>query len=105
MNRKSISDLSTTLSSIKDSFISNESEQNEITAIISSYTLKEDESKYFNKSYALYQIKFCTRYKTWSVQKRYSQFIELRDKLLLKKIKNIPKLPPKLYFTSEKKLT
>jgi hypothetical protein len=104
MNRKSISDLSTTFSSIKDSFTSNESEQNEITAIISSYTIKHDENKYFNKDYALYQIKFCTRYKTWSVQKRYSQFIELRDKLLLKKIKNIPKLPPKLYFTSEQKL-
>ena len=105
MNRKSISDLSTTLSSIKESFICNESDQNEITAIISSYTLKQDENKYFNKKYALYQIKFCTRYKTWSVQKRYSEFIELRDKLLLKKIKNIPKLPPKLYFTSEQKLT
>ena len=105
MNRKSISDLSTTLSSIKESFICNESDQNEITAIISSYTLKQDENKYFNKKYALYQIKFCTRYKAWSVQKRYSEFIELRDKLLLKKIKNIPKLPPKLYFTSEQKLT
>jgi len=105
MHRKSISDLSTTLNSTKDSILSNESEKNEITAIISSYELKEDETKYFNKSYALYHIKFFTRYKTWSVKKRYSQFIELRDKLLLKKIKNIPKLPPKLYFTTEQKLT
>ena len=105
MHRKSISDLSTTLNSTKDSILSNESEKNEITAIISSYALKEDETKYFNKSYALYHIKFFTRYKTWSVKKRYSQFIELRDKLLLKKIKNIPKLPPKLYFTTEQKLT
>ena len=105
MHRKSISDLSITLNSTKDSIVSNESEQNEITAIISSYTLKEDETKYFNKSYALYHIKFFTRYKAWSVKKRYSQFIELRDKLLLKKIKNIPKLPPKLYFTNEQKLT
>ena len=74
MHRKSISDLSITLNSTKDSIVSNESEQNEITAIISSYTLKEDETKYFNKSYALYHIKFFTRYKAWSVEKRYSQF-------------------------------
>ena len=104
MNRKSYSELSTTLSSTKDSIISTEPEQNEITAIISSYSIKQDANKYFNKNYALYLIKFFTRYKTWSVQKRYSQFIELRDKLLSKKIKNIPKLPPKLYFTNEQKL-
>ena len=104
MNRKSYSELSTTLSSTKDSIISTESEQNEITAIISSYSIKQDANKYFNKNYALYLIKFFTRYKTWSVQKRYSQFIELRDKLLSKKIKNIPKLPPKLYFINEQKL-
>ena len=104
MNRKSYSELSTTLSSTKDSIISTESEQNEITAIISSYSIKQDANKYFNKNYALYLIKFFTRYKTWSVQKRYSQFIELRNKLLSKKIKNIPKLPPKLYFINEQKL-
>ena len=104
MNRKSYSELSTTLSSTKDSIINTESEQNEITAIISSYSIKQDANKYFNKNYALYLIKFFTRYKTWSVQKRYSQFIELRNKLLSKKIKNIPKLPPKLYFINEQKL-
>ena len=104
MNRKSYSELSTTLSSTKDSIINTESEQNEITAIISSYSIKQDANKYFNKNYALYLIKFFTRYKTWSVQKRYSQFIELRNKLLSKKIKNIPKLPPKLYFANEQKL-
>ena len=104
MFRKSNSSLNTTFSSTKDSIISLDQEQNEISALIPSYSLKEDQSKFFNKSYALYEIKFFTRYKTWSVHKRYSQFIELRDQLLLKKVKNIPKLPPKLYFINDQKL-
>ena len=99
------SDLSTTFSSTKDSILSTESEQNEITALISTYSIKEDENKYFNKNYALYEIKFFTRYKTWTLYKRYSQFLELRDKLASKKIKNLPKLPPKLYFSNDKKLS
>ena len=99
------SDLSTTYSSTKDSILSTESEQNEITALISTYSIKEDENKYFNKNYALYEIKFFTRYKTWTLYKRYSQFLELRDKLASKKIKNLPKLPPKLYFSNEQKLS
>ena len=99
------SDLSTTFSSTKDSILSTESEQNEITALISTYSIKEDENKYFNKNYALYEIKFFTRYKTWTLYKRYSQFLELRDKLASKKIKNLPKLPPKLYFSNEQKLS
>jgi hypothetical protein len=98
MNRKSYSELSTTLSSTKDSIISTESEQNEITAIISSYSIKQDANKYFNKNYALYLIKFFTRYKTWSVQKRYSQFIELRDKLLSKKNKKYSEVASKIIF-------
>ena len=99
------SDLSTTFSSTKDSILSTESEQNEITALISTYSIKEDENKYFNKNYALYEIKFFTRYKTWTIYKRYSQFLELRDKLASKKIKNLPKLPPKLYFSNDQKLS
>ena len=99
------SDLSTTFSSTKDSILSTESEQNEITALISTYSIKEDENKYFNKNYALYEIKFFTRYKTWTLYKRYSQFLELRDKLASKKIKNLPKLPPKLYFSNDQKLS
>ena len=99
------SDLSTTFSSTKDSILSTESEQNEITALISTYSIKEDENKYFKKNYALYEIKFFTRYKTWTLYKRYSQFLELRDKLASKKIKNLPKLPPKLYFSNEQKLS
>ena len=99
------SDLSTTFSSTKDSILSTESEQNEISALISTYSIKEDENKYFNKNYALYEIKFFTRYKTWTLYKRYSQFLELRDKLASKKIKNLPKLPPKLYFSNEQKLS
>ena len=99
------SDLSTTFSSTKDSILSTESEQNEITALISTYSIKEDENKYFNKNYALYEIKFFTRYKTWTLYKRYSQFLELRDKLVSKKIKNLPKLPPKLYFSNDQKLS
>ena len=99
------SDLSTTFSSTKDSILSTESEQNEITALISTYSIKEDENKYFNKNYALYEIKFFTRYKTWTLYKRYSQFLELRNKLASKKIKNLPKLPPKLYFSNDQKLS
>ena len=105
MYRKSNSSLSTTISSTNYSISSNgEQEQNEISAIISSYTLKQDDNKFFNKNYALYEIKLYTRYKTWSIYKRYSEFIELRDQLLLKKINNIPKLPPKLYFINDQKL-
>ena len=104
MFRKSNSSLSTTFSSTKDSITSTDQEQSEISALIPSYSLLEDPSKFFNKSYALYEIKFFTRYKTWSVHKRYSQFIELRDKLSSKKVKNIPKLPPKLYFITEQKI-
>ena len=106
MNRnKTISDLSTTFSSTKDSISSTESEQNEISAIITSYSFKTDENKYFNKSYVLYEIKFFTRYKVWIINKRYNQFVELRNQLISKKIKNVPKLPPKLYFINEQKLS
>ena len=105
MHRKSNSDLSTTFSSTKDSILSSESEQTEISAIISSYSLREDENKIFNKQYALFEIKLFSRYKTWLVHKRYSQFVELRDLLISKKVKNVPKLPPKLYFINDQKLS
>ena len=105
MHRKSNSDLSTTFSSTKDSILSSESEQTEISAIISSYSLREDENKIFNKQYALFEIKLFSRYKTWLVHKRYSQFVELRDLLISKKVKNVPKLPPKLYFINNQKLS
>ena len=105
MNRKSTSDLSTTRDSTKDSILSTESEQNEISAIITSYSLQQDQNRIFYKSYALYEIKFFTRYKTWLVHKRYSQFVDLREQLLSKKVKNLPKLPPKLYFISDQKLS
>ena len=53
MYRKSNSSLSTTISSTNYSISSNgEQEQNEISAIISSYTLKQDDNKFFNKNYA-----------------------------------------------------
>ncbi|MBQ2139049.1 MAG: hypothetical protein II432_06535, partial [Erysipelotrichaceae bacterium] len=51
------SDLSTTFSSTKDSILSTESEQNEISALISTYSIKEDENKYFNKNY-FYRFRF-----------------------------------------------
>ena len=105
MIRKSNSDLSITLNSTKESILSTESEQNEISAIITSYSLKQDQNRLFNKSYAVYEIKFFTRYKTWLVHKRYSQFVDLREQLISKKVKNLPKLPPKLYFTSDQKLS
>ena len=105
MIRKSNSDLSITLNSTKESILSTESEQNEISAIITSYSLKQDQNRLFYKSYAVYEIKFFTRYKTWLVHKRYSQFVDLREQLISKKVKNLPKLPPKLYFTSDQKLS
>jgi len=108
MLKRSISDLSTTLLSVKDSLIgkTNETEdQIEISAIITSYSMAEDTTKLFKKTYALYEIKLYTSYKTWVIHKRYSDFVQLKEQLESKDVKNIPKLPPKLIFTNEQKLS
>jgi hypothetical protein len=108
MYKKSFSDLSTTLLSVKDSMggKTNEfdNEQIEISAIITSYSIEEDSNKLFSKNYILFEIKLCTPYKSWSTHKRYSQFEQLRKNLESKNIKTLPELPPKLLFINEQKL-
>ena len=109
MLKKSISDLSTTILSVKDSVVGKnhelDFEQIEISALITSYSFEEDTSKLFNKNYILFEIKLYTPYKSWNIHKRYSQFVELKEKLEEKNIKNIPNLPPKLLFINEQKLS
>ena len=109
MLKKSLSDLSTTIVSVKDSIISknieSDSEQIEISALITSYSIIEDSKKsLFKKRYALFEIKLYTPYKIWTAHKRYSQFLQLNKQLELKNIKNLPKFPPKLFFINEEKL-
>ena len=107
MLKKSLSDLSTTLLSVKDSIIGKANEiddQIEISALITSYTMVEDTIKLFKKNFALYEIKLYTPYKTWVIHKRYSDFVQLKKQLESRGVKNIPKLPPKLIFTNEQKL-
>lgn len=108
MLKKSLSDLSTTLLSVKDSMIVKTTEvddQIEISAILTSYSLIEDATKLFKKTYVLYEIKLYTPYKSWIIHKRYSDFAQLREQLESRGVKNIPKLPPKLIFTNEQKLS
>ena len=108
MLKKSLSDLSTTLLSVKDSMISknieSDCEQVEISALINSYSIVVDTKKLFKKNYVLFEIKLFTPYKTWTIYKRYSEFVELRKQLESKNLKNLPKLPPKLLFKNEYKL-
>ena len=108
MLKKSVSDLSTTLLSVKDSIIGKTNEiddQIEISALITSYSMAVDTTKLFKKTYVLYEIKLYTPYKTWIIHKRYNDFVQLREQLDSKHVKNIPKLPPKLIFTNEDKLS
>ena len=108
MLKKSLSDLSTTLLSVKDSMISknieSDCEQVEISALINSYSIVVDTKKLFKKNYVLFEIKLFTPYKTWTIYKRYSEFVQLRKQLESKNLKNLPKLPPKLLFKNEYKL-
>ena len=108
MLKKSLSDLSTTLISVKDSIIGKNNEiddQIEISALITSYSMVEDTTKLLKKTYVLYEIKLYTPYKTWIIHKRYNDFVQLRKQLESKGIKNIPKLPPKLIFANDQKLS
>ena len=109
MIKKSLSDLSTTILSVKDSIISknNESdtEQIEISALITSYSIVESsEIKLFKKKYILFEIKLYTPYKIWIINKRYSQFVQLKKQLESQNLKNLPNLPPKIFFMNEEKI-
>ena len=108
MLKKSLSDLSTTILSAKDSVVGKnnelDSEQIKISALITSYSIEEDNTKLFKKNYTLFEIKLYTPYKTWIIHKRYSQFVELKKKLEEIKVKKLPNLPPKLLFINEQKL-
>jgi hypothetical protein len=108
MLKKSLSDLSTTILSVKDSVVGKnnelDSEQIKISALITSYSIEEDNTKLFKKNYTLFEIKLYTPYKTWIIHKRYSQFVELKKKLEEIKVKKLPNLPPKLLFINEQKL-
>ena len=107
MLKKSLSDLSTTLLSVKDSMIGKnetDSDQIEISALVTSYSIEEDNTKLFRKHFALFEIKLITPYKTWVINRRYREFVQLRKNLESKNIKNLPKLPPKYLFTNEQKL-
>ena len=107
MLKKSLSDLSTTLLSVKDSMIGKnerDSDQIEISALVISYSIEEDNTKLFNKHFALFEIKLITPYKTWVINRRYREFVQLRKNLESKNIKNLPKLPPKFLFINEEKL-
>ena len=107
MLKKSLSDLSTTLLSEKDSIIGKTIEiddQTEISALITSYSMEEDNTKLLKKTYALYEIKLYIPYKIWIIHKRYNDFVQLMKQLESKGVKNIPKLPPKLIFANDQKL-
>ena len=108
MLKKSLSDLSTTILSAKDSVVGKnnelDSDQIKISALITSYSIEEDNTKLFKKNYTLFEIKLYTPYKTWIIHKRYSQFVELKKKLEEIKVKKLPNLPPKLLFINEQKL-
>ena len=108
MLKKSLSDLSTTLMSVKDSMasknIESDSDPMEISALINTYTMVEDKKLFFKNSYELYEIRIYTPYKSWIIHKRYSEFAQLRKKLESQNIKDLPKLPPKIFFKNENKL-
>ena len=108
MIKKSFSDLSTTLVSVKGSMSckNNETdyEQIEISASIISYSIIENPNKLFKKNYVLFELKLNTPYKAWIIHKRYSDFVQLKKKLESNNLKNLAKLPPKLLFLNEQKL-
>ena len=65
--------------------------------IISIETGKEKHFPY--SKYTQYTIKIFTNDKTWELNRRYSSFYELNQKIS-KKFNNLPKLPPKKLFTT-----
>lgn len=69
-----------------------------IYATISKHEIITEEKFPFSK-FVLYQIDLITSIKTWSINKRYSQFEDFR-KLLKKKITNMPPLPEKKIFSN-----
>jgi hypothetical protein len=67
-----------------------------ITAKITQHEVVREGSPFGNK-YVLYFINFYTFYNTWTVKKRYSEFVDLH-KTLCAKVKELPELPPKRFF-------
>jgi hypothetical protein len=81
------------------SFVSstNESRRALITARITQHEIIR-ESSVLGVKYVQYIINFHTFYNSWTIKKRYSAFVELHKALSLK-IKDIPELPPKRFFS------
>ena len=111
MQTRSLSDLSTTLQSNREAYLTNYFSEKipdikniEISASINSFHQEEDTSKIFHKNYILYDIKINTRYKPWYVSRRYSEFFILNEKLKSLNIKNLPELPPKYLIHNDEKL-
>jgi hypothetical protein len=68
---------------------------------IANYNICE-EQKFPFKRYVMYTILIKSNTKNWEIKRRYKHFDELHDKLVAKKISNLPKLPPKkLFMTKE----
>lgn len=71
-----------------------------ITAKVLSHQIKKS-SNVMSSAFAVYNISFFTYYKTWVINKRYTDFEDL-NALLFLKIKFLPKLPPKRLFSISK---
>ena len=58
-----------------------------------------NKNKIENMEYRLrdLDIKLITPYKTWVINRRYREFVQLRKNLESKNIKNLPKLPPRFF--------
>ena len=68
---------------------------------ITDYTICED-IKFPYSKYFMYTINIQTNKKSWNIKRRYTHFDDLKKKLKIMKISNIPKLPPKkLFLTSD----
>lgn len=85
-------------SNTNDYFFDSSMNDEFIYATISKHEIITEEKFPFSK-FVLYQIDLITSIKTWSINKRYSQFEDFR-KLLKKKITNMPPLPEKKIFSN-----
>jgi hypothetical protein len=68
-----------------------------LAAKIDTHEIGKD-SSFLSPKYVLYRIRIFTFYKSWTVKKRYSNFVELHY-VLSKKLENLPELPPKRFFS------
>jgi hypothetical protein len=64
-----------------------------------------EENNFPFSKFIQYTIKINTNDKHWQIYRRYKNFHDLHNKLSNKKVSNLPKLPPKKLFPSEKELT